>query len=419
MYSSLIEPGVSFNFLKTDKFKTLTLVMLIKRPLRKEEVTKNALIPKVLLRGSKKYENITKISEKTEEMYGAIFDCGIVKKGNEQIIQFFLEVCDDSSLISEGIDFLYEMSMNPLVVSGGFSGDYVDEEKKRLKLDIEARKNDKREFAKLRCIEEMCKDAPFGVYADGYLEYVDEIEPKHLYEHYINIINNSNIDFFAVGDTNQENLEKIIRDKFFLKPRELVTESPTPIKFVKEKNIDEYADSAQNRLCIGLVCEKILSGPQYYVLLLCSEILGGFTESKLFLNIREKGSLCYYINSAYYRNPSILLIQSGVQSESKETALREIRKQINALISGDISEKEFKLSRESLIRKIKKAGDYPGIMLDFYLSQKTAGDSRSIDEVIAEISSITLEQCKSAAKLLKIDTIYSLGRQDNGGNKNQ
>ena len=205
-----IKQGITFHKIQTNKFKTNLFAIFLTVPLNRETVTKNALISAILRRGSKNLPSQEQISKKLEEMYGAGFDCGIEKSGDYNTIKFYLELINDQylpkkeDLSSKAIELLLSIAFNPYTENGAFKEEYVEQEKENLKQIIEGKIDNKGSYALERCLEEMYKGKPYGLYKYGYVEDLEKITSKELYNYYLEMIQSCKIDIFASGEL-QEN----------------------------------------------------------------------------------------------------------------------------------------------------------------------------------------------------------------------
>lgn len=210
-----IKEGISLHQIETSKFKTNLLSVFITTPLSRENITLDAMIPAVLRRGSENMKTQEEISKNLEEMYGASFDCGIEKTGDNHVIKFYMETINDDFLpqkediLQNGISKILEITLNPLVENGGFKEEYVNVEKENLKNIIEGKIDNKAKYALDRCIEEMYKNKPYGLYRFGYIEDLEKITPKNLYDYYKKLISEAKIDIFVSGK-NIENAKNIV-----------------------------------------------------------------------------------------------------------------------------------------------------------------------------------------------------------------
>ena len=260
---SNIKNGIKLHKIKTEKFKTNLIAVMLTTKLDKENVTKNALIPAVLRRGTATLNTLEEINKSLEEMYGASLDCGLDKTGDNQVLKFYIESVNDEFLPQNGenmlkrsLERIFELVFNPYLESSCFKKEYVEQEKENLKQIIEGKIDNKARYALDRCIEEMYKNEPFGLYKYGYVEDLNNIDEKNLYEYYIELINNCKIDIFVSGILDYE-VEKMIKNNQNInKLKERNSEFIMPeIKSKiaeKENTVQESMEVTQGKLVIGL-----------------------------------------------------------------------------------------------------------------------------------------------------------------------
>ena len=250
-----IKSGITIHTIPTNSFKTDLLSVFLTAKLSRENVTKNAIIPMILRKGSSKLENSLEINKHLEEMYGAAFDCGIDKTGDNQVMKFYLETINGKYL-PEGINTLLDIAFSPKVENNAFKKEYVDSEKDKLKILLEGKKDNKAQYALLRCQEEMYKDTPFGLYKYGYIEDIEGINEKNIYEYYEELISKCKIDIFVSGNVDEEKIANIIyKNPNIQKLNEREPEyNQKNAEFNKhqEREIVEKADVTQGNLILGL-----------------------------------------------------------------------------------------------------------------------------------------------------------------------
>ena len=212
-----IKEGIKLHTIKTDKFKTNLVAVFLTTKLSRGNVTKNALISMILRRGCKKMPTQEEISKEMEEMYGASFDCGLDKTGDNQVLKFYIESINDNFLPKQGENILeksikniLEIIFNPYTENESFKNEYIEQEKNNLKQRIEGKIDNKARYAMDRCIEEMYKDKPFGLYKFGYIEDLESINSKNLYQYYKELINSCKLDIFVSGNINDK-VENIVK----------------------------------------------------------------------------------------------------------------------------------------------------------------------------------------------------------------
>ena len=317
-----VKKGITVHNIVTDKFKTNLYAVFLAIPLSKEDVTKNALITAVLRRGTENIKTQEEISKKLEEMYGASFDCGVEKTGDNQVLKFYLEALNEKflpekeELTKRCIEILFDIILNPLVENNGFKTEYVEGEKQKIKEIIESKIDNKRAYAFERCIEEMFKNEPYGLYRYGYIEDLKKITPESLYQYYQTLLQNCKIDIFCSGMLDQEKLKSIIEQNENirkLQPREakyVINNEATEKKEEKDPDvITESMQVTQGKLVIGLDIHENKENARF-IASVYNAVLGGGANSKLFQNVREKQSLAYTANSSYVRTKNSIFIRS-------------------------------------------------------------------------------------------------------------
>ena len=382
--------------IKTNRFKTNLYAIFLTIPMKKEDATINSLIPAVLRRGTEKYPTQLEIEKRLEEMYGASFNCGVDKIGNYQVLKFYIEgLSDEYTEEKQNIEeLLKEIIYSPILENGYFKKEYVEQEKENLRLIIESRKDNKARYAYERCREEMFENEPYGVYKYGTVEDVKKITPESLYNQYKKILKNAQIDVFGCGNQ----LEEIEI------PHKNTIEIKNTIHENKHKEIKEKADVTQGKLIIGLDTPE----ENKPAITMYNAILGGGANSKLFQNVREKASLAYSAGSSYIRRINSIFIKTGIKNENYEKTLEIIKKQLQDMKQGNITDKEFRDAKQLIISSLKLIPEQQEDLIAFTYDQKIFGENQSIDEYISNISKVTKENVIEIAQKIDIDTIYFL-----------
>lgn len=407
-----INNGIYLNLIKTDKFKSNLLSYYFLRPLSKDEVTKNALLPLVLKRGTEEYDNNLKIQKKLEETYGASLSVAINKRGEKHVLRFSVETVNgdyvgDKDYIYEVLDLLKGIIFNPVLDKGYFRKDYVEQEKENLRKRIEGRINDKRSYALDRCIEEMCRNERFSIYPLGNISDLEKIHEDVLYEHYKEIINTSPIEIFYVGDYDDAIVESI--KKHGIMNREEVISIPGEeiISGVQTKNmVSEDLDVTQGKLVLGFRTGIFYDDRLYNGLLVANDILGGGPNSKLFRNVREKESLAYYITSTILKYKSIMLIDGGIEFSNLDKTIDIVKKELKEMTEGNFTDEDINISKKSLISSTESIKDSIFLISEFFFSQILSNDNRSLEEILQDIESVTREEIREAISKVILDTIY-------------
>ena len=414
-----IKEGINLHIIKTNKFKTNLLSVFLSTPLSKEKVTLNAIIPAILRRGTANLKTQNEISIALEEMYGASFDCGIDKIGNDQVLKFYLEVINNEYLpegedaLKSAIKTIFDVVFNPLTVNNEFNKEYVESEIKNLKQIIEGRKDSKATYAVDRCIEEMYKGEPYSLYKYGAIEDLEKINSKSAYDEYSTLINNCKIDIFISGDVDESIKQEIISNENISKLQErdaiyAVNNRENRIKNKKqEQEVSDKMDINQGKLIIGLdiLDEK---DNDKYTALIYNAILGGIPTSKLFQNVREKNSLAYTASSSFMRQKANVLMKFGIDTPNYEKALKIIREQLEDMKSGKFEDKGIEEAKANIISSINFIPDEQDTEIMYRFSQELSGYQMDYEEYIDNVKKVTKEEIVDLANRIQINTIYFL-----------
>lgn len=410
-----IKEGITFHNISTDKFKTNLFAIFLTTPLTRKNVTKNALISAVLRMGTKDMPEQRLISQELENMYGASFDCGVEKNGDNQVLKFYLEVLNDEYLpekeeiSKKALELLTSIVADPVVENDSFKNEYVESEKNTLRRLIEGKIDNKARYALDRCTEEMYKGKPFGLYKYGYIEDLDSINNKDLYEYYKDLLSTCKIDVFVSG-LNIDNLdEDKILGIFNRKEINYIPNTFTKIEngINEPKVITEKMDVTQGKLMIGMDVIDIEEN-QEYAASVYSVILGGGANSKLFQNVREKASLAYAIGASYIKKKNSIFIRSGIEISNYEKALNLIKDQLELIRNNEFTDDEIESAKQLLYASLKGIKESQDTEITYCFANELSRKDISIEENIENIKAVTREEILDIASKVKINTIYFL-----------
>ena len=414
-----IKKGIKMHCIKTDKFKTNLIAVFLTTKLNRENVTKNALVSTVLRRGSKNMQTQEEISKQMEEMYGASFDCGLDKTGDNQVLKFYIEVLNDNflprtneDLLENAVKNMLEIVFDPYTENESFKEEYVEQEKNNIQKIIEGKIDNKARYALDRCIEEMYKNQPFGLYKFGYIEDLKDLNGKNLYEYYKKLIDECKIDIFVSGNIDDEIEKKISENKNIQKLVSREANYVQPMianKEIKDKEniVTESMEVTQGKLVLGLDVD-IDKEDLKYDTLIYNSLLGGTATSKMFQNVREKAHLAYVASSSYLRNKNNIFINCGIDIPNYEKALELIREQIEDMKKGDFTEEEIQNAKKGIIATIKTIEDEQDTEVSYYFGQELSNQKVSVKEYIEKIKKVNKKNIIDIANKITINTIYFL-----------
>ncbi|MCL2227195.1 MAG: insulinase family protein [Oscillospiraceae bacterium] len=426
-----ITPGISLTCISTDKFKTGCLTINLIGALRRETASLSALLPRVLRRGSANHPDMAHISTALDELYGTRIEPLIRKKGELHCVGLYTDFPDDrflpgeQNILEEAATLIGEMLTSPNLQNGIFRKDYVESEKINLVDDIRAAINDKRGYAIDRLLMEMCAGEAYGVRRLGSEEEAQAITPESLTEHYRKLLAESRIEVLYCGSADPNRVIAALRNAL----SGLEGRKSTPIPETKillsppkdsPKRFSEAMDVSQGKLTIGFRVGRSMENPNYPALIVFNSIYGGSITSKLFLNVREKLSLCYYASSMLDKHKGIMLVASGVDFSKFETALDEIMDQLEHIKNGEISQWELLSAKQYVITSLKSAMDRPGGLDELYFDSTVSAVPYDPVDVCDKVDEVTAEQIIEIASGIKPDmTFFLTGLSEERGDSNE
>ena len=408
---------IRLHVMPTKRFKTYQFTLYAGVPLSDADVTRTALLPFVLRRGTAATPETRAFRERLDDLYGAGFGFDVMKRGDSHVIVFQLEVLQDrfargagESLLAAGMRLLGEVVTQPALENGAFLPNYVDTEKTTVRKRLEAIVNDKIRYAAERCIEEMCAGEAYRLNALGKIEDLPRLTPETLHAYYAEWLKRASFDLYVTGDTTLDEASALAAESFRL-PDGAPGTYPKPAdcgSAGEVKTVVERMDVTQGKLNMGLRIGVRYADDDYPAALMYNGILGAFPHSKLFINVRERASLAYYAASRYDGHKGILTIQSGIEIANFERASAIIREQLDAMARGEISELELSQTRAMITGQLRELRDSAPEMIAFHFNGVLSGRSRDADELIRQIEAVTRDDIVHVAERVKLDTIYFL-----------
>lgn len=408
----VLKKGINLYFIRDEKFKTYMASVLFHRPLSRREVSLNSLLSQVLRCGNELYPTSKDVNIALEELYGASLYCSTGKRGEEQILRVALEsVCDE---------FLPETTFGraaELLFASAFKGSNrrsVEQEKKNLIDRIRGQINDKRYYAILRLNEIMFEGEAYGINAMGYEEDVEKITADSLFNYYSDVINTSAISIIFTGNFDEDAALKAAANAVSSLPERKGGHTLAGISGTagEVKRVTDHMDVTQGKLSIGFRTGIGPNDPLTYAQTVFSTIFGGGPNSKLFNNVREKLSLCYYASSWADKMKGFLRVTSGIEFQNFDAAYNEIMAQLQAMKNGEFTEEEIDIAKKELINAYRSKVDAVEALEDYYTTQLLLGTDVSIEESIEGIKGVTREQIIEAAGKAVLDTVYFLSGKE-------
>ena len=416
-----IKKGIKVHSIQTSRFKTNLMSIFITTPLDRKTVTENALIPAILRRGTNNIPSQEEISQKLEEMYGAEFDCGIEKTGDNQVIKFYLEALNDKylpqneELLKNSLEVLLEIVFNPLTKNNEFDHKYFETEKNNIKQLIESKIDNKDLYAFERTTEEMYQNKPYSLYKYGYTEDMEKITAANLYTRYQELISQAKIDIFVSGEFDETKLLDILKNNENIaklqdrEPKYIINREETELKepVQNTKTLEDKMNVTQGKLVLGMQINKMQPNERF-VAMVYNTILGDSANSKMFQNVREKAHLAYSARSTYVRPKNDIFIRCGIEIENYEKALNIIKEQIEDMKNGNFTDEEIDNEKKYIISAVTGVEEEQDTEITYYLGQELAGTRCTLEQYKESIMQVTREQIQNIANQMEIHTIYFL-----------
>lgn len=415
-----LKDGIKLHFLNSDKYKTDLSCIIMTVPLERETVTKNALIPFILRRGSKLFPDQYLINKEMENLYGAEFNCGIDKIGDNLILKFYIEsinndyALNDENILKLSIRDLFDITFNPITENNFMKKSFFETEIETLRKVIESKIDNKDLYAYDKCIETMYDDK-FGLYKYGYIEDLDKITFEDISQHYDWLIQNSKIDIFISGKNNNAEIKEFVENNENIKklnPRDeniILNNEFTECKKIveKPKEILENMNVTQGKLVMSLDVVSKVDNVQT-IANIYNEILGGSANSMLFQNVREKAGLAYSAKSNFVKQKMNIFIRCGIQIENYEKTIELIKVQLKKIEDGKFTDEDLEDAKTSLISAIKTLEEEQDTEMVYYIGQELSKTDLEPTEYIEKINSVTREDIIDLANSVYLNTIYFL-----------
>ncbi len=417
--NNVVANGVRVCNYKTDRFKTGRISFNLALPLG-NDASANAILPYILSRSCGKYTDFSALNARLAELYGAIVIPSVTKIGEAQVIRLSMSMIDDrfafenESIYKQCAELLCDLIFQPNVESGAFNFKEVEREKRLLLERIESEKNDKRVYALRRCEEIMCKDEAYGINCYGNAQDVEKLTQESIYNAWENMLKKAVVQVNVVGNTDADEISEMLKTRFLKISRDNICEINTKLieKSETVNRVNEQLPISQGKLVIGYRAGINYQDENFGAVRVMVDLFGGAPYSKLFTNVREKMSLCYYCSARLFRQKGIIMVQSGIEKENEEKAITEINNQLKLMQDGNFTKEELEASIAGLKDTLMRVSDTPEDIDAWGYSQTTAKKFKTPQNIVEEIENVTAQQVADAAKKVTLDTIYMLSSEE-------
>ena len=418
-YQKIDMGAYDLHIINTDKFKTVTVDICFRRPLKKEDISNRIILKDVLLNSNQNYKTETELIKESENLYDLKLASSSSRIGTYTNlsfkIRFLNEKYTEEGMNEESIKFLLDIIFKPNIIDKKFNEEVLSQIKERILKSLKTLKDDKIRYAIFNLLEKY-PDKPYAYNPYGDKELLQNITPTSLYEYYKSVISDDIVDVFIVGDVDVKKIKELFKEYFkvwsYHKKKDDIITIPLSERG-RIKNYEETVEANQSQIVLLYSIKNLNEYERKYVLLVYNELLGGSSSSVLFDNIREKNSYAYYVNSIAKAYDNVLLIYSGVEPSNEETVIKQIRKNVDTISKGKIPENYFENAKETIISGIIASTDTPYGIINTYFAKSLVG-SADAEERIENIKKVSINDIINLSKKIKVHSSYTLKGGQNG-----
>ena len=410
-----LRPGITLRCCRDDRFKQGCLTVQLLRPMCAEEAALNALLPAVLLRGTRKYPDLRAITNALDDLYGASVSTLVRRIGDIQTVGLYCGFLEDrfalpgDRVLEPMVGVLEELLFGSPLENEGFLPQFVESEKRNLVATVESELNDKQAYAMSRMVRIMCDGDSFAIPRLGEKAAIEAITPQRLLAHYRRILASSPVELFYVGSAESCQVAALLEPLTRRLPQgERPVPARLPLRTAAPSDTFEIMDLAQGKLCMGFVTDITNRDQGFLPMQVLNTLFGGGMTSKLFQNVREKLSLCYSVGSSYHGSKGLITVAAGIDHDKEALCRQEILRQLKACQEGDVTQEELDAAREALLSALRASLDSPGAIEGYHSTAAISGSGRTIEEYSHQLGQVTLEQVVEAARSIRLHTVFFL-----------
>jgi len=421
MFQSIdLNQGIRLHIRKTDQFKTINFAFKFKHELTKQSASERSVLANVLLHSNEQFPSNPAFRSHLDELYGTIMYLDSSKKGSDHFITLLAESVNDQYLSTGGVleqvvNLMHTVLFRPNLDQGTFKESIVKREKDSVIQRIESIYDDKTRYAQQRLVELMRPDQPASIGANGTIEDVKAITADSLFVAYNKMLEEDELDIYVVGDVDIEEMTSKIKQSFTFKarsPKQKNGHQNIEHPAVSQDTVNEYQDMKQGKLHIGYVTPVTFTHPDFPKMQITNGIFGGYPHAKLFLNVREKESMAYYVSSSFSSSYGLVFVLAGIDASKQEKAVRLIDEQLDAMQKGEISQNEIDQTVAMLRNQLREALDSARGQIEIYDQYKDLDEAFSVEAWFEKWATVTKDDIQEMAKSIEKQLVYFLSGKE-------
>jgi len=416
-----LEQGVTLYTRKSDQFKTVNFAVKWKNNLDEKTAAARAVLANVLEDSNGKYRTQSELRNKLDDMYGTVLYTNIAKRGDAHIFSLNVECVNDEYLsdvgvLDEAIDLIQTVIFDPNMDEGKFNPDIIAREKRSVIERIRSQYDNKTSYAQMRMLKILRPNSPASISSDGTEEAVTALTPEMILSTYESMMTEDEIDIYVVGDIDEaeiaEKLKAVLNFSARTGRKQVAFKTDETVKEEKLKEVSEKQDMKQGKLHLGFSTPITFNHPDYSKMQVANGVFGGFSHSKLFVNVREKESMAYYASSSYASHYGLVYVMAGIDAELKEKAVNLINEQLSVLQNGDITDLEMDQTKALLKNSLKGAFDSARGQIEVYDQFKEMDENFTAESLISKWDTVTKDDVKEMAATINLEIVYLLSGKE-------
>lgn len=409
--------GIGLTEIIDGKFKTSSISVVFITRLSEETAAANCLAADALSISNSRYKTLAELNTKLSELYGSGIGSFSRKKGDAQILgisaSWIIDRCtiDGEKIENEMLGIVRDCLFSPNVKNDAFDVNSFEIIKRDLLDRIDGRLNDKRSYSLHRAIEIAYRNEPAAVPLCGTRETAEKVTPEQAFRAYRKILENAKAEICFVSPEKNPFVAEIFRDAFSKterNPEEFDFCKRSPVKSQPEE-VCETVNVKQSKI----VMTWKYSTDDYFAFNIMIAVLDMIPTSKLFRNVREKLSLCYYCSCNVNHAKHSIIIDSGTERRNLEKVKEEVIRQIEEMQNGNVSEDEIESAVLDCENALCSVGDTPSSYSSWYFERYFQKKFASPKDFLDEYRKVTKERVVKAAQTLVLDSVYTmLGKEE-------
>ena len=416
MKRQLIAPKAHITVLPNKKFKRNRISINLIVPNAREKATMYALMPGLMERAYEDYPDMQMLSRKLNRMYAALLSVGTAVIGANRCMRFTVqgiknEYCiNNEDLMAELCDVLLGVIFRPCLEDGAFVKEWLEVEKFKLREDIEGEINDKRGYCVKNARRKFFGDGLNGVERMGYLDEIDGITAEMLYSCYKEMLDMAVVEIFITANNPDSAVEKLTEAFSYNRSAQADILPVTAVECKDAEYFTESMDTTQGKVCLVYTTKRLLTEDERYHMLVASALYGGTASSRLFKNVREKQSLCYYCAAGFNGFTSSMSVDSGVEHHNTQRTIDAVQYELKNMIEGEITDEEISQTKLTIINSLK--ANYDGLhgLEAWYLNEAIRGTAFTPEMVMERVENVTADDIRNVLSLLNLNVVYTISK---------